>query len=87
MSKTKMEIRANIINDPDNAVNAFIQLQKEFIRLQKDKVELVELIKLIKKDLQMRAEFDTEDGGAIVNLSGFIYDRLNETLNSIGEDK
>ena len=34
MSKTKMEIRSNIINDPDNAVAAFIQLQVEFLELQ-----------------------------------------------------
>ena len=62
--------------NPVNYDEVITELQVRLRKAEKDK----ELLLLIKEDLLMRAEFDTEDGGAIVNLSGFIYDRSNQTI-------
>ena len=60
-----------------NKESAFITIDKE-AELKKANAELVKLVKLIRDDLKMRADFDSEDGGAIINISGFIWDKINE---------
>lgn len=66
-------------NDKANA--AFI------VKACNEREGLFELLNLIRDDLKMRADFDPEDGGAIINISGFIWDRLNETIDKDKEEE
>lgn len=82
IERQKQAVRINKLSQKSEKQQSNItELQVRLEAAEKSK----ELLLLIKEDLLMRAEFDTEDGGAIVNLSGFIYDRLNETLKECGE--
>ena len=46
--------------------------------------ELEEVLKLVRKDLLMRAE-EESDGCKVVDLSSFIWTRLNEVLEEQGK--
>jgi hypothetical protein len=54
---------------------------KELVELRNEKAELKKLLSLVKKDLLMRAEEDS-DGCKVVNLSSFIWIKLKETLKA-----
>jgi hypothetical protein len=51
------------------------------VELRKANAELEKLLSLVKKDLLMRAEEDS-DGCKVVNLSSFIWIKLKETLKA-----
>jgi hypothetical protein len=54
---------------------------KKIVELRKANAELKKLLSLVKKDLLMRAEEDS-DGCKVVNLSSFIWIKLKETLKA-----
>jgi hypothetical protein len=54
---------------------------KELVELRKANAEFKKLLSLVKKDLLMRAEEDS-DGCKVVNLSSFIWIKLKEALKA-----
>ena len=70
-------------NYVDTLKTIVIKSTKRIVVLEREKVELEKVLRLVRKDLLMRAEEDS-DGCTVVDLSSFIWAKLNEVLKGPG---
>ena len=84
MIETPLELIKCILLKHETAViEVMKELHDEKMRLQQQRDELVAAAIAVRADLVRRAEFDSEDGGAVLNISNGVLMQLDAAIAKV----